>query len=175
MIYRSLIMRYLSYGICVWGRAAKSYISKLLVLQKSALRLIYFAPRDTHAVPLFIESKILPVNMIYFDMVANLMHDIWKGLTPSPIRALFTKSNEIHGYKTRHAAKGNYIRKEVLTSDVLFQELEQCYGIKFLQIGEIYLSQPLRKKFANFYLRLFQIGMTMLKSTPQFKFLNCSA
>ena len=34
--------------------------------------------------------------MIYFDTVANLMHDIWKGLAPSPIRALFTKSNETH-------------------------------------------------------------------------------
>ena len=105
-------MPYLSYGICVWGRAPKSYISKLLVLQKRALRLIYFAPRDTHTFPLFIKSKILPVNMIYFDTVANLMHDIWRGLAPSPIRALFTKSNEIHGYNTRHAAKGNYIRKK---------------------------------------------------------------
>ena len=119
MIYRSLIMPYLSYGICVWGRAPKSYISKLLVLQKRALRLIYFASRDTHAPPLFIKSKILPVNMIYFDMVANLMHDIWKGLAPSPIRALFTKSNEIHGYNTRHAAKGNYIWKEWFDSNIL--------------------------------------------------------
>ena len=42
------------------------------------------------------------------------MLDIWKGLAaPSPIRALFTRSNEIHGYNTRHAAKGNCIRKEV--------------------------------------------------------------
>ena len=61
MIHRSLIMPYLSYGICVWGRAAKSYISKLLVLQKRALRLIYFALSDAHAIPLFIESKILHV------------------------------------------------------------------------------------------------------------------
>ena len=38
MICHSLIMPYLSYGICVWGRAAKSYQSKLLVLQKRALR-----------------------------------------------------------------------------------------------------------------------------------------
>ena len=52
------------------------------------------------------------INMIYFDMVANLMHDIWKGLAPSPKRALFTRSNEIHGYNTRHAAKGNYVHKE---------------------------------------------------------------
>ena len=44
MIHRSLIMPYLSYGICVWGCAAKAYISKLLILQKRAVRLIYFAP-----------------------------------------------------------------------------------------------------------------------------------
>ena len=50
--------------------------------------------------------------MIYFDTVANLMHDIWKGQAPLPIRAFFTKSNEIHGYNTRHAAKGNYYQKE---------------------------------------------------------------
>ena len=116
--------------------------------------------------------------MIYFDAVANLMHYIWKGLAPSPIRALFTKSNEIHGYKTRHAAKGNYIRKEVKL-EIFRRSFSRTgamlWGIKFLQIGEIYLNQLLRKKIANFYFRLFQIGMTMLKSTPLFKFLNCSA
>ena len=62
-IYRSLIMPYLSYGICVWGRSAKSDITKLLVLQKRALRLIYFAPSDAHAIPLFIKSKILPYDL----------------------------------------------------------------------------------------------------------------
>jgi len=50
--------------------------------------------------------------MIYFDTVANLMHDIWKGLAPWPIRALSTRSNEIQGYNTRHADEGNYVRKE---------------------------------------------------------------
>ena len=45
--------------------------------------------------------------------------------------------------------------------NALFQELERCYGIKFLQTGEMYLNQS-----ADFYLKLFQIGMTMLKLTP---------
>ena len=53
--------------------------------------------------------------MFYFDTVANLMNNILKGLAPLSImiRTLFTRSNEIHGYNTRHAAKGNYVRKEV--------------------------------------------------------------
>ena len=36
------------------------------------------------------------------------------------------------------------------SSNALFQELEQSYGIKFLQIGEIYLNHPLRKKIRQF-------------------------
>ena len=59
---------YLSYRICVWGCCSC---------------LIYFAPSDAYAIPLFIESKFLPVNtkkILIFDTVENLMHDIWKGL-----------------------------------------------------------------------------------------------
>jgi len=48
-------------------------------------------------------------------------------------------------------------------SNALFRELERYYGIKFLKTEEIYLNQSLRKKFVDFYLRLFQTGMTMLK------------
>ena len=36
----------------------------------------------------------LEVLVIYIDTVANLMHDIWKGLALSPLRNLFTRSNE---------------------------------------------------------------------------------
>ena len=140
-------MPYLSYGICVWGRAAKSYIRKLLVPQKRALRLIYFAPSDAHAIPLFIGSKILPVNMIYFDTVANLMHDIWKGLPRSPIRALFTRSNEIHGYNTRHAAKGNYLRKNVRL-EIFKRSFSRTGAMLWNQISSNcrHVSKPIFKK-----------------------------
>ena len=93
--------------------------------------------------------------MIHFDTVANLMHDIWKGLAPSPVTALFTRSNEIHDYNTRHAAKGNYIRKNVKL-EIFKRSFSRTgatfsYGIKFFQTGEMYLNQSLRKQSANFY------------------------
>ena len=85
--------------------------------------------------------------MIYFDMVANLMHDIWKGLAPSPIRALFTKSNEIHGYSTTKSMplKEILFKKKLSWkfSNTLSRELELCYGVKFLQTGEMYLNHNL--------------------------------
>ncbi len=50
--------------------------------------------------------------MVYFETIANLMHDISHGSAPSPLRALFLKSNEVHRYNTRSAAKGNFFPKD---------------------------------------------------------------
>ena len=59
-ICHSLIAPYLRYGLIAWGQASKSQLNKLLVLQKRALCFIHFAkPRD-HAIPLFINTNILP-------------------------------------------------------------------------------------------------------------------
>ena len=52
-IYRSLIAPYLSYGLMVWGQACKSYLDKLLKLQKRVLPFIYFSDHNQHAIPLF--------------------------------------------------------------------------------------------------------------------------
>ena len=76
--------------------------------------------------------------MIYFDTVANLMHDFWKGLAPLPIRALFTVSKFTD--TTQGIPQNKIIFGEKLSwksSNALFHGLERCYGIKFLQTGEI--------------------------------------
>ena len=47
----------------------------LTVLQKCAMRFMIFSKSRTHAVPLFISSKILPVNMLYFKTLSTLMNN----------------------------------------------------------------------------------------------------
>ena len=41
-IYRCLILPYITYSIAVWGQAANKYLSKILILQKRAIRLMNF-------------------------------------------------------------------------------------------------------------------------------------
>ena len=41
-IYRCLIEPYISYGLIAWGQAANIHLNKILILQKRALRLMYF-------------------------------------------------------------------------------------------------------------------------------------
>ena len=76
------------YGIAQPSRTLANYYD---LFSKNELfgRLIYFAPSDAHAIPLFIQSKILPVNILYFDAIANLMHDIWKKNSPFAYQSSF--------------------------------------------------------------------------------------
>ena len=65
----SLIAPYFRNGLIAWGQASKSQLNKLLIFQKRALRFIHFAkPRD-HAIPLFINTKILPINFLYYQLL----------------------------------------------------------------------------------------------------------
>jgi hypothetical protein len=60
-IYRCLILPYITYVIAVWGQAPK----KALL----AVRLMNFKTNKEHAIPRFIHSNILPLNMLYFTLL----------------------------------------------------------------------------------------------------------
>jgi len=68
-IYQSLKLPYLAYGLTAWGQAANTHLNKLLLLQKRALRLMYFLNSRSHAIPSFLSSKILPIHLLYFEAI----------------------------------------------------------------------------------------------------------
>ena len=43
--------------------------------------------------PLFVQSNIIPVNMLYFKTVSSIMHDVSNNLTSPKISTLFAYSN----------------------------------------------------------------------------------
>ena len=90
MIYRFVILPYLTYGICVWGHASKFLLNKHLIIQKRVLRLIYDFTLEM-SISLFIKSAILPITMIYFETIANLIHEEVMHGSASPLRVLFLK------------------------------------------------------------------------------------
>ena len=77
-IYQSFIVPYITYGLSVWGQACKSYLHKILILQKRALHFMYFAKKNKHTVPLFINANLLPLNFLYYKtfLVSELMYDV---------------------------------------------------------------------------------------------------
>ena len=88
--------------IAPWGNAAKIHRTKLLTLQKQALRLIYFADYKSHAIPFFTSSRLLPLDMLYFKSY---------NLTPPNIFNLFTHQADTHSYETRSSQRGDSFLK----------------------------------------------------------------
>ena len=74
---------------------------RIFVLQKRVLRLIYFVDRKEHAIPLFVNAKILPITFLYNEAVCKLMLDVHNNSAPSNITKLFTRTSNIHTYNTR--------------------------------------------------------------------------
>ena len=112
-IYNSLITPYLRYGLTVWGQASKTHLNKLLILQKHALCFIYFSDRHDHAIPLFVNTHILPVNFYTLNkLLAETMHDVSNDLMLSNLKDLFVPAAKIHSYNTQASVSRNfYIQK----------------------------------------------------------------
>ena len=94
----------------------KSTIAKVVPVYN--VWLMFFAGNRSHAIPLFVSATVLPLNMLYFDTVCSLMHDISTNSAPQSICDLFTCSylTFTHTvYNTRFFDAGNlYINKSKL-------------------------------------------------------------
>jgi hypothetical protein len=110
-MYKSLLQPLIFYGLSIWGQGSKTSLNKVLVLQKRALRLIFFKKQSESAIPLFIDCKILPVTLQYYQSLAELMFDVSSNRAPSNILNMFDKLNTIHRYNTRGHAAGNLYLK----------------------------------------------------------------
>ena len=111
-IYQSLITPYLTYGLISWGNACKTLLDQILVLQKRALRLIYFAETNDHAIPFIVNAKILPLQSLYYESVCSLMYGANKNTAPDNILKLFSRISSVHTYKTRASTSEHFYTKE---------------------------------------------------------------
>ena len=92
-ICRSLVFRYTLYGVHVWGQASHCDLKTILTLPKRALRLIFFSSKRSHSIPLFVASNILPINVLYFETVSTIMHDV---STRSSLTQLVERNGKFH-------------------------------------------------------------------------------
>ena len=60
---------------------------------------MYFSEPRAHAVPLFISSKILPLQMLYAEKVSSIMFDV---------SCMNAQCNIMHKHETRFSSSGKY-------------------------------------------------------------------
>lgn len=62
---------------------------------------MFFAGNISHAIPLFVSANVLPFNMLYFEIICSLMHDMSTKSAPHRICDLITLSSDVHLYNVR--------------------------------------------------------------------------
>ena len=98
-IYFAIFDTHINYANLIWGQNLNA-VSRIVILQKKALRIMNFQSRDSHSSPLFksnhilkLEDKILIENILFINKSFN-------NLLPPIFKSWFTFCSDIHNYQT---------------------------------------------------------------------------
>ena len=102
-LYCTLVMPYINYGILIWGNTCKTYLDKILKLQKWAMRTVTNSHYRSHAAPLFSKHNVLNVNDTFRLNLGIFMYKHHTNQLPNIFSQYFVKHSQNHNYPTRNA------------------------------------------------------------------------
>ena len=121
-------------------------MSRIVILQKKALRIMNFQSRDSHSSPLFksnhilkLEDKILIENILFINKSLN-------NLLPPIFKNWFTFCSDVHNYQTVSS-----------TSDKIFKQSYRTdsFGKNSITIGAINKWNKTQYQFRNMSLKTY--------------------
>ena len=104
ILYSTLILSYLNYGVLAWGNSLKTQMGKLFIVQRRAIRNICTVNYRAHTNVLFHDNNLLKVEDIYFMQLGSFMYNFSSKNLPSALTQMFKTNNEVHEYNTRQAS-----------------------------------------------------------------------
>lgn len=97
-LYYSLFYPYIQYCIVVWGMAAKSILTPLIIIQKRIVRIISDVNYNEHTDPLFKNLGVLKLNDVYLLESLKYVHCQLN----SQQTITFLRSSDVHNVNTRY-------------------------------------------------------------------------
>ena len=105
IIYNSLILPHLNYGILLWGHQAKQ-TKQIQVIQKRAVRILTGSKYNSHTEPLFKQINLLKVNDICKLNEIKFYYKLVHKQQPQYFNSFTHEANsDIHGHNTRSRDK----------------------------------------------------------------------
>ena len=108
IIFQSLFISHLNYGLLNYGRCSNKYIEPLNKLLNKSLRCIHFCGYKENVLKYYVKHNILKVQDMYRLELGKFMFKYKKGLLPINFINYFSESNKSHKYETRFS-KDNYV------------------------------------------------------------------
>ena len=125
MLYNSLAVSYIRYGITSWGVANKTALKKLQVMQDKILRYITFSPLS-NIDHVYQSLKIMDINQILHLETLKIMYKVYNRSLPTSFDEYFIRIN--HNFNTR--TKKNTEYKIPLPSTDLGKQSIKYSGVK---------------------------------------------
>ena len=142
-IYFAIFDTHLNYGNLIWGQNLNA-VSRIVILQKKALRIMNFQSRDSHSSPLFksnhilkLEDKILIENILFINKSLN-------NLLPPIFKNWFTFCSDVHNYQTVSSSSYNIFKPSYRTDSL---------GKNSITIGAINSWNETQYQFRNLPLK----------------------
>ena len=108
--YFAIFDSYLSYCCLVWAQNC-STIQQIAILQKKAIRIINFQPRNSHTSHLFKQSSILKYqDKMCLESILCISKSL-NNLSPSVFDTWFSFSSDQHNYETSSSTQGNLTKR----------------------------------------------------------------
>jgi hypothetical protein len=104
-LYFTLIHPYLSYCNIVWAIDKTTFLDKLFVSQKKAIRIITNSKYNTHTEPLFSKLAILTITQLNDFQIGCFVYCCINCALPIKFCALYNKNTSVHSYNTRQSNK----------------------------------------------------------------------
>ena len=115
LIFHSIFLSHLKYGILCWGRIRPSFLKPLSILLNRALRCINFSYYRDSATPLYFKEKILKVQDLFNFEVLKFMFKYKSGNLPSNFNVYFEQTHIEHAHNTRHSKHNMYLKRKHTT------------------------------------------------------------
>ena len=113
LIYNSLILPHLQYGIMAWGTKS----GRLEKLQKRALRIICNSKYNAHTEPLFKKLNLLKLSDIFKTRQARFYYRYINNEVPVYFQDIFSTNADFHSHDTRSANEIRLTRTKTIHSD----------------------------------------------------------
>ena len=123
--YYTLVYPYIHYGNIVWANNYPSKLTRIVVLQKRAVRIIAKVGCRESTAEMFKELKLLRVDQINELEVSILMFKYNSGQAPYRLNQLFKPNHMVHSYGTRNR-NNCYIPYRMDVDDALAFSSKNC-------------------------------------------------
>ena len=120
MLYNSLILPYLNYGIESWYGAPRYSSDRVQVLQKKAIRAIHSLSFNHHTNEYFEDDKILKLNDIYKINLCSHMYNYITSPDTHILSSRFQTNSNYHNHNTRN-------RNNIVTQHFNRSSSQSCF------------------------------------------------